>query len=66
MLIKRSLGSLVEVLGEGLQYLKGIGLAQEDQQSQLTWTLKDSERLSHQTKGKDGLDLVLPQYIIDV
>ena len=34
-----TLGTLMEELGEGLKALKGIGTPQEDQQSQLTWTL---------------------------
>lgn len=36
---KHSSESLVEKLGEGLQDLKEIGLPQEDQQGQLSWTL---------------------------
>jgi hypothetical protein len=34
-----SLGTLMEELGEGLRAMKGIETLQEDQQSQLTWTL---------------------------
>ena len=37
--IRLSLGTLMEELGEGLRALEGIGTLQEDQQSQLTWTL---------------------------
>jgi hypothetical protein len=33
----------MEELGEGLRVLKGIGTPQEDQQYQITWTLKLSE-----------------------
>ena len=35
-----SLGTLKKELVEGLMNLKGIGTLQEDQQSQLTWTLE--------------------------
>ena len=35
-----SLGTLKKELVEGLMTLKGIGTLQEDQQSQLTWTLE--------------------------
>jgi hypothetical protein len=40
----------MEEPGEGLKALKGIGMPQHDQLSQLTWTLRSSNRLSHQTK----------------
>jgi hypothetical protein len=46
------LGTLMEELGEGWKALKGIGLSQKNQQSQLTWTLGDSQRLSHEPKRK--------------
>ena len=45
---------------EGLQAPEGTGTPQEDQQSQLTWTLGGSQRLNHQPKSIHGLDLVLP------
>ena len=38
---------------------KEIGNPQEDQQSQLTWTLGDSQSLNHQPKNIHGLDLDL-------
>ena len=47
----------MEELGEGLRGLKGIGTPQEDQKSQLTWTLRGSQRLNHQPKSEHGLDL---------
>ena len=48
--------SLVEELREGLRDLKRTGTPQEDQQSQLTWTLRGSQRLNHQPKSMHGLD----------
>jgi len=48
--IRRSLGSLVKELREGLRVLKKTGTLQEDQQTQLTWTLGVSHRLSYQQK----------------
>jgi hypothetical protein len=38
--IGRSLGILMEEFVEGLRALEGKGTPQEDQQSQLTWTLR--------------------------
>ncbi|EDL37377.1 mCG1046215, partial [Mus musculus] len=57
--IKWSLGTLVEELWEGLQALKEIGTLQEDQQSQLTWTTRGSQKLNHQPKSIHRLDLGL-------
>ena len=37
-------------LREGLRKPEGIGTLQEDQQSQLAWTLGGSQRLTHQPK----------------
>ena len=42
----------MEETGEGLRAPKRIGTLQEDQQSQLTWILGGSQRLSHQPKSK--------------
>ena len=36
---------------------KQIGTLQEDQQSQLTWTLEDSQKLNHQPKNTHWLNL---------
>jgi len=36
---------------------KGSRTPQEDLQSQLTWALKDSQRLGHQPGSMQGLDL---------
>ena len=44
----------MEELEEGLKALKGIGTPQEDQQSQLTWTL-GALNLNHQPKNVRGL-----------
>jgi hypothetical protein len=49
-------------VGEGLKALKGIETRQEDQLNQLTWTPGNSQRLSHQPKSINGLDLG-PQHI---
>jgi hypothetical protein len=54
------LGTLMEELGKGLRAPKEIGTPQEEQQSQLTWTLGGSQRLSHQSKSIHGLDLDPP------
>jgi NTP pyrophosphatase (non-canonical NTP hydrolase) len=40
--VERSLETLMEELGEVFRALKRIGTPQEDEQSQLTWTLGDS------------------------
>jgi hypothetical protein len=54
----------MEELGERLHALKGIEIPQEDQQSQLNWTLGSSQRLSHQAKNIHGLNQVPhPQHI---
>ena len=44
--LDKSLGNLVEELGEGLRDLKEIGTPQEDQQNQLMWTVGASQRLN--------------------
>jgi hypothetical protein len=44
--LDKSLGNLVEELGEGLRDLKEIGTSQEDQQNQLMWTVGASQRLN--------------------
>lgn len=53
-------------LGEGLRNPKGTGTPQEAQRS-LTWTLGGSQRINHQTKSIQGLDLAAtnpaPTYI---
>ena len=56
----------MEVLGEGLKTLKMTGTPQEDQQSQLTWTLGGSQRLSHQPKSTHELNQGHGTYIADV
>jgi hypothetical protein len=48
-------GNLVEETGEALEALKGIGIPQEDQQRDLTWNFRSSQRLSHQRKSIKGL-----------
>ena len=54
-------------LGEGLKNSEVIGSPQEDQQSQLTWTFGDSQRLSHQPKSIHGLDLSFyPTYGVEM
>ena len=55
--IRWSLGNLTEELGEGLSGTKRTGTLQEDQESQLTWTLGGSQRVNHQPKSKHQLDL---------
>lgn len=49
-------GLLWKELGEGLKTLKGVETPQEDQPSQLTWTLGGSQRLSHQPKSTQRLN----------
>ena len=44
-------------LGKGLRDPKRTGTPQEDQQSQLTWTLEVSHTLNHQPKSEHRLDL---------
>lgn len=51
----------MELLGDELKALKGIGTSQEDQENQLTWTSGSSQRLSHQQKIIHGLDCAPPQ-----
>ena len=58
--IRWSSGSLAEELGVGLKNLEGTGIQKEDQESQLTWTLGASQRLNHQPKNIQGLDLAAP------
>jgi hypothetical protein len=55
-------GTLREELEEGLRALKQRWTLQEDQQSQLTWTIGSSQRLSHQPKNTHRLELG-PQHI---
>ena len=58
------MGSLIEDLGVGLRDPEGVVTLQEDQQSQLTWTL--AWRLSESeptTKEHTGLDLGIPAYM---
>jgi hypothetical protein len=63
---KAELGSLMEELGEELRELKGPP-STEDQQSQLTWTLRGSQRLSYQPKSRHGQNLgLLHIHIVDV
>ena len=52
------MGTLMEVIGEGLRALKGVETQQEDQQSQLIWTLdtQSSQRLNHHPKNINELD----------
>jgi hypothetical protein len=45
--------------GRGLRDLKRTRTLQEDQQSQLIWTLGGSQRLNHQPKSKHRLNLGL-------
>ena len=45
-----------EELGEGLKALQGMGIPQEDQQSQLTWTSGISQKLIHQPENTHGLE----------
>jgi hypothetical protein len=40
----------MEMLWEGLMAPKGIGIPQEDQQSQLSWSFGDFWRSNHQSK----------------
>jgi hypothetical protein len=47
--IGQSSGNLVEELGEELRDPKRIGNPQEDQQSQLTWTVRWPQRLNQPT-----------------
>jgi hypothetical protein len=56
----------MEGLGEILRAPKEIGTPQEDQQSQLTWIIGCSKRLSHQVQSIHGLDPVTPLYVADV
>ena len=47
----------MEELGEGLRNLEGTATPQDDQQSQLAWTL-GSQSLNHRPRSKRGMDLV--------
>jgi hypothetical protein len=47
----------MEELRERLRDCKRTGTPQEDQQSQLTCTFGDSQRLNHQPKSEHGLDI---------
>ena len=55
--IKWNFRSLSEELGERLRDLKKTGTPQEDQESQLVWILGGSQRLNHQPKSEQELDL---------
>ena len=46
----------MEEMEEGMKALKRIKTPQVDQKSQLTWTLGDIERLSHQLNSRNRLD----------
>ena len=46
------------IVGDGSGAPEGIGTSQEDQHSQLTWTLVGFQRLNNQPNNKHGLDLV--------
>ena len=59
-------GTLREELGEGLKALKVIGVSEEDQQSQLTWTFRSSQRQNHIPKSIHGLDRGRGTYVADV
>lgn len=59
--IRWSAMSLMEELRKGLMNLKKTGYPQEDQQSQLTWTLAGHKRLNYQPNSEHGLDLGLLQ-----
>jgi hypothetical protein len=58
----------MEELGEELMDPEGIRMPEENQQSQLIWTLGGSQRLGHQPKNIEGLYLVPHPctYIVDV
>ena len=60
-----SSGRLTEKLREGLRDPKNTGTPQEDQQSQLTCTFRDSQRLNHQPKSKHRLDFGPCTYVVD-
>jgi hypothetical protein len=60
----QSLGSLMKHLGEGLRDPEWNGNPQEDQQSQLTWTLGKSQRLNHQLNSTHWMDHCT--YVADV
>lgn len=49
--------SLLEKFRERLRNLNRIQIPQEDQHSQLTWTLGGSQRLNHQQKSLQELDV---------
>jgi hypothetical protein len=55
--IRWSSGSHMEELREGLRNPKRKGILQEDQQSQLTWTLGSSQRTNHQPKNIHRMDV---------
>lgn len=55
----------MEESGEELRDSKMIGTPQEDQQSQLTWTVGGFQRLNHQLKSEHGLDLGPCPYVAD-
>jgi hypothetical protein len=56
----------VEELGKGLRNNEGMGTLQGEQLSQLTRTLKNSQRLNNQPKRVHGLDLGTTTYVVNV
>jgi hypothetical protein len=57
----------VEELKEGSRVPERIGTPQEDQQSQLIWTLEGLSEIGPSTKSTHQLDLGLPHsYVADV
>ena len=56
--IRWSSRSLVEEFGEGLREQR-TETPQEDQQSQLPWTLEGFQRMNHQPKSGHGIDVGL-------
>jgi hypothetical protein len=59
------LGSPVEELRERLRDPNRRGIPQEDNQSQLIWTLLGSQRLNCEPSNKHGLDLGPYTYVTD-
>ena len=60
-------GGVLQKLGESLRGLKRTGTPQEEQQSQLTWTLGGSQRLNHQPKSIQEWTALQPDtYVADV
>lgn len=55
----------MKALSKELKGLEVIETTQDDQQSQITWSLGDSQRLNHQAKSISMLDLVPHTYVAD-